>query len=401
MSVFAYSAVDMNAALVRGTLAADSPRQAREQLRARGLTVQEMHDQLATASKVWVPWRRTGRHATKLAALIRELATLVGAGIQITQALDTLAGQYRGDFRNAVLLLRDGVSSGRSLAECMGEQPETFDALCVHMVEVGENSGNLDEVLDQLASFNERYLELKDRVVTALLYPALVLFLSVGVAIFLMTVVVPMLLDNLLEAGQQLPWPTRILKTASDVLTHHGPIFAIVCVLGAVALGSVLRTSRGRKAWHRCLLRLPVFGVMSRKQGIARVALIVSTLMKSGIVFLSAIEIAARSTKNLVLRDSLKQTQADVAAGRDIGEAMERTGAFPAMVIQIFTVGQQSGKLEEMLERLAIDYDRQVTTMSTRLATALEPILIVFLAVFVGFILFATILPILEAGNVL
>jgi type II secretory pathway component PulF len=140
---------------------------------------------------------------------------------------------------------------------------------------------------------------------------------------------------------------------------------------------------------------------MARKQEIARIALVVSTLMKSGIVFLQALETAAKTTKNLVVGRALLRGRDAVQAGRDIGEALAPTGIFPELAIQIFTVGQQTGKLEEMLERLAENYERQVNSLAGRLATALEPVLIVFLSLFVGFILFATILPILEAGNVL
>jgi type II secretory pathway component PulF len=140
---------------------------------------------------------------------------------------------------------------------------------------------------------------------------------------------------------------------------------------------------------------------MAQKQEIARVAMIVSTLMKSGIVFLEALETAAKTTRNRVIGRALQAGREAVIAGRDIGDALAPTGVFPPMVIQIFAVGQESGKLEEMLDRLSQSYERQVNSLATRLAAALEPILIVFLSIFVGFILFATILPILEAGNVL
>jgi type II secretory pathway component PulF len=283
----------------------------------------------------------------------------------------------------------------------MREQPDVFDKLCIQMVDVGENSGTLDVVLEQLSSFAERSLEFKDRVTSALLYPVLVLVMSMGVGMFLMTIVVPMLLDNLLDAGRPLPLPTRVLKSLSDGVRYHGWWIGLVAMIAVFAIIAVLRTDRGKLLSHRLLLRLPLVGSMARKQEIARVAMIVSTLMKSGIVFLQAIETAARSTKNVVIGRALLSGRDAVLAGRDIGEALAPTGVFPPMVIQIFTVGQQSGKLEEMLDRLAATYERQVNSSATRLAAALEPILIVFLSLFVGFILFATILPILEAGNVL
>jgi general secretion pathway protein F len=401
MAVFAYSAAEGRAAAVRGTITADSPRQARDQLRSRGLVVHEIAAQEPARQFHWTPFKRRGRHAAKVGGTIRELSTLLGAGIPLLESFDALANQHKGAFRASLLMVREQVAAGSSLAEAMREQPEIFDDLSVQMVTVGEDSGTLDVVLNQLADFSEKYQQFKDKVITSLMYPMLVLGMSVIVSMFLMTVVVPMLLDNLLAAGQPLPWPTVILKTMSDTVRTHGWWLAIVGIGTAIAVASILRTERGKLLWHRLLLRLPIFGTMTRKQEIARIALVVSTLMKSGIVFLQALETAAKTTKNLVIGRALLRGRDAVQAGRDIGEALAPTGIFPELAIQIFTVGQQTGKLEEMLERLAENYERQVNSLAGRLATALEPLLIVFLSLFVGFILFATILPILEAGNVL
>lgn len=344
---------------------------------------------------------RSGRYEAQLVPVVRELATLLSAAIPLADALRTVARQQRGRLAASLALVCDRVSAGTSLADAMREQPQFYDPLTIQMVEVGENAGTLDVVLDHLAEFRERYLQFKDRVLTSLFYPMFVLGMSFLVTLFLMTFVVPMLLDNLLEAGQNIPWPTRVLKSVSDLLRGHG-VWIGGGAIGLVVLSlAALRTKWGRRWWHRRLLKLPLFGKLAEKQELARAALIIATLMESGIVFLEAVAIAARAVKNTVLREALEQVCQEVQSGSDIGEAMERQQVFPPTVVQVFAVGQQSGKLEPMLVRLATDYDRQVTSLSTRLATVLEPILIVFLAVVVGFILFATMLPILEAGNVL
>lgn len=386
--------------LIRGSIAADTPRQARDQLRARGLRVEEIHSQSVAGRRVWL-LARTGRYEAKLVPVVRELSTLLSAAIPLSDALRTIARQQRGKMGTSLTLVCDRVSAGRGLAEAMREQPDVYDPLTVQMVEVGENAGTLDVVLDHLAEFRERYLQFKDRVLTSLFYPMFVLGMSLLVTLFLMTFVVPMLLDNLLEAGQQIPWPTRVLKLTSDALRGYGLLIGGLFV-ALIAAGCVLvNTERGRRLWHRLLLKLPIFGKLAEKQELARASLIIATLMESGIVFLEAVAIAARAVKNTVIRAAFEKMRDEVQTGSDIGEAMERQGVFPPTVVQVFAVGQQSGKLETMLARLATDYDRQVTSLSTRLATVLEPILIVFLAVVVGFILFATMLPILEAGNVL
>jgi general secretion pathway protein F len=401
MAVFTYRALNDQAAAIEGTIAADTARAARDALRSRGLLVESVTTSGADSKSIRFPLRRRQRYASKRVAMVRELSTLLAAGIPLLEAIDSLVQQQTGGFKQSMMVLRDRIAAGGSLADAMREQPDVFDPLSVHMVEVGENSGTLDAVLDQLANFSERYLQLKDRVTNALFYPVVVFGLSCGVGLFLMTVVVPMLLDNLLEAGKPIPWPTRILKTMSDFVRGHGLTLFGVSLLAVIAIAAALRTTTGRRLWHRTLLRLPLIGGMARKQEIARMALIVGTLLRSGVVLVESLEIAGRAMKNVVLHDGLTAAQAAIQSGSEIGEALESTGQFPATVIQIFAVGQQSGTLEDMLQRLADNYDRQVTTLSLRLATLLEPVLIVGLAVFVGFILFATVLPILEAGNVL
>lgn len=401
MSVFFYRALNERAAVIEGTISADSARAARDILRGKGYTVEQVTEQHEKRNS-WLPFRRRSRYASKRIEAVRELSTLLAAGIPLLETLDSLVAQqaHKG-FRESLLLVRERVAAGCSLADAMRDQPQVFDELTIHMVEVGESSGTLDTVLDQLASFSERYLQLKDRVTSALFYPIVVFLLSMAVGVFLMTVVVPMLLDNLLEAGKNIPWPTRVLKAMSDTLTSYGPLLAVLAIGGFTALMALLRTERGKRLWHRTILKLPLIGSMALKQEISRMSLIVSTLLKSGIVLVSALEIAGRSAKNFVIKQALNSSRESIQRGQEIGEALEETKLFPPTVIQIFAVGQQTGKLEEMLDRLASTYDRQVSTLALRLATLLEPVLIVSLAAFVGFILFATVLPILEAGNVL
>lgn len=401
MSIFSYRALDDRAVAVEGTITADSPRAARDLLRGRGLIVETVSAQKESRSLSWWPFARRSRFAAKRVEAVRELSTLLASGIPLLEALDSLVAQHKGGFKESLLQLRERVAAGSSLAEAMQDQPQVYDELSLHMVEVGENSGTLDSVLDQLANFSERYLQLKDRVTSALFYPVVVFVLSMAVGVFLMTVVVPMLLDNLLEAGKKIPWPTQVLKAMSDTITGHG--LSIVMAVGLVSLVflAAIRTTKGRELWHRFLLKLPVVGSMAVKQEISRMSLIVSTLLRSGIVLVSALEIAGRAAKNTVIKQAMQVGRESIQRGQDIGEALESVSVFPPTVVQIFSVGQQTGKLEDMLQRLADNYDRQVTTLSLRLATLLEPVLIVGLATFVGFILFATVLPILEAGNVL
>jgi general secretion pathway protein F len=397
MAVFLYKATDPRSADLSGTIAADTPRQARDLLRQRGLIVKDLSENRAASSR-----KRSGRAGgSKYQATLftRELSTLLSVGVPLLDSLDTIARQHDGRFHVTVLLLRDLVASGSSLANAMRQQPDTFNDLCVNITEVGEDAGTLDTALERLAEFRERSQQLKGRIGTALIYPAIVLVTALLATMFLMTFVVPRILEPLIEQGQPLPFPTRVVKGTSDFLLSWGWAVALVAVTLVGSFYAMIRSDKGRWWWHRTVLRLPLIGTLIRKQAIVRVAIVVSTLLKSGIVFLRALEIAERTTKNLVLRDALSRCGKAISAGGEISGALEETQAFPPMVVQIFSLGQQSGRLEEMLERLAVAYDAEVNTAAQRLTAFLEPALIVLLAIMVLFIVMATVLPILEAGN--
>ncbi|MEZ6192081.1 MAG: type II secretion system F family protein [Phycisphaerales bacterium] len=405
MPIFAYKAVQAGtggAQPVTGTLTADSPRQARDTLRARGYTIQAVSEHRERVGFGGLRFTLPGlRHQAKTVIFIGELSTLLGAGIPLLDAIDTILKQHRGGFHDSILRLRDRIAAGIGLADAMREQPKVFDELTVTITEVGENSGTLDEVLSQLARFKERSLQFKGRVANALVYPCIVLLLGVAVSMFLMTFVLPNMLNALVEADRELPFVTRLVKGFSDFLIYRWWLVALAVGGIAMLFGAASRSPRCRLLWHKIQLRLPVLGILIRKQAIARVAMVISTLLRTGVEFVRAIQIAQRTTHNLALRQALQQCEAAVHAGQDIADGLEDTGAFPPTVLQIFSVGQQSGKLESMLDRLARDYDQQVALASQRVGAVLEPFLILIMVFMVGAILFATILPILETANVL
>ena len=400
MPVYTYVVTNNNNQAEKGTIASDSPRQARQMLRDRGLTVVELA--LQKSAKSWSGLLPFGKkQEAHTAAFVSELSTLLAVGVPLLEALDTLIAQQNSRFKNCLLHLRDQVQSGVSLADAMKQHPEVFDRLCVSMTGVGEKTGALDETLRQLATFKQRSLLFKDRILSALMYPLIILSVSVGVSIFLMTVVIPMLLTNLVEAGQTLPWPTKILKAASDFLLAYGWLVAILLAVLSIVFFLALRTRNGKRAWDKLFLKIPLLGNLSRKQEIAKLSLMISALLKSGIEFVKAVEIAQGTTKNVLLDEALEDCKQLVSRGKDIGHAVGQHEYFPPLVAQIFTIGQKSGRLDEMLERLAEDYDHQVESATTRLTATIEPVLIVTLSIFVGFILFATVLPIMESANAL
>jgi general secretion pathway protein F len=401
MPVFAYKAANSRAAPEVGTIIADTPRQARDVLRARGLTIAEVELVAPTEKTASVPFRSRLRNQEAVVEFIRELATLQKAGIPLLGALHTLVAQYRGRFRAVVQHLADQVAAGVSLAEAMSRQPAYFDEMCVSIVRVGEHTGGQEAALKRLADFKEKGLRLRSRITGALMYPAVVSVIGIAVALFLMTQVVPNLLDTLTQAGRELPLVTRIVKGASDSIVKWWWALALGVGVAALTIRGILRTEKGRTAADRLWLRVPVLGTLIRKETTARLAVVMAALLRSGVAFSDAIRIARQTVRNRVFAEALSTYEQAVIAGRDVSATLAASGVFSPMVVQMLAVGQEAGQLEDMLDQVAEAYDYQVATAAQRLTAVLEPLLIVFLAILVGFIALATVLPILEASNVL
>jgi len=401
MGIFAYQASSAQR-IARGTIIADSPLQAREQLRAQGMRVRDLKEVRARGAQglaKGLTWRR--RPDIEVTGLVQELSTLLGAGIPLLEALDAVTMQFGRRFASTLMIVRQQVAAGASLADAFREQPNIFDELCVAMVDVGQRTGMLDEVLAQLAKYRRRSGQLKGRLATALIYPIIVVCAGMAVMVFLSTFVVPKLLETLIEAGRPLPLATRIVKGFSDLLVDDGWLVVLVAIAIVAVVAWALRHRRIQMRWHALQLRLAFIGKVVRLQAIVRMAVMLATLTRSGMEFEQALRLTARATRNLKLRAALEDCQIAISAGRDIAPALAATGAFPMSVIRIMEVGQATGRLDEMLERLAADYDVQVQTATQRLIAVFEPAMILLLAGLIGFIVLAIILPYLEAGNVL
>jgi type II secretory pathway component PulF len=283
----------------------------------------------------------------------------------------------------------------------MSQKSVYFDEFCSSIVRVGESTGALDIALKRLADFKEKAHRLRNRVTTALLYPAVVCIIGLAVAVFLMTYVVPNLLNTLQQAGKQLPTVTRAVKAGSDILRQWWWALLAGMVGLVIAFKALSRTERGGLAVDRILLGLPLIGPLVRKDITSRIAVVLSALLKSGLPFVEAVRITRGTISNRPFKRAMDDYEAAVTAGGDVAGPLEASGVFSPMVVQMLAVGQQAGELESMLDQLAEAYDQQVATATQRLTALLEPFLIVLLAILVGFIAFATMLPILEAGNVL
>lgn len=424
MAIFTYKALTPgNPALgstdsvdVSGTITADTPGQARQLLRERGLAIYELVASRRSRGIRIFRWSTASKHRAKTVEFVRELSTLLAVGTPMVAALDTIIKQHESgggssswisklssgyNFRGVLVGLREQVAAGSKLSDAMRREPDVFDDLSVNMVEMGEQAGTLDVVLDRLAEFKERSQQFRGKVGGALIYPCIVLAMALLITLLLMTFVVPNILKPLAQAGKPLPWITLVVKAISDGLIQWWWLLLTIVFITIIGAAMLLRTRRGRLMWHRWQLSVPLVGSLIRKQAVVRIAMIISTMMRSGLVFLKALEVARRSSHNLVIQQALDDCRDAVHGGRDIAEALDDSGVFPPTVVQVFALGQQSGRLEDMLDRLAEGYDKQVTAATQRLTAVLEPLMILLLAILVGLIAFATVLPILEAGHVL
>lgn len=399
MPVFSYSGLNEKRTAVRGTIAADSPRQAREQLRGNGVVVQSLKEFQRFRGAGWLSSLAMRRARSQWTTGSHELSMLLRAGIPLLESLDTLSAQHRGAFRTAIVQVRDRVASGSGLADAMAENPQVFDVASVRLIEVGENAGTLEAVLEQLSDYKQRMSQLGDKVFTALLYPAFLVVFGLAATIFLMTWVLPPLLENLQETVKVLPWPTRVAKGMSDLIVGYGFWLLLGALIIVGAIVTALQSVPGKAFLDRQLLRLPWIGPMLVKQNVSRIAMIVGLLSRSGLTLPAAVQLAATSTNNSILRKALESACEDMASGKELAESLERSGVFPPLAVRVFSVGRDTGKLDDMLTRLSDDYNQQLAVSSARLTALIEPILILVLAVFVGFLLLATILPILQAGN--
>ena len=403
MPVYTYKAYNDAGQLKSGIEDADSPRDARLRLRRQGLHVTDI-DELESAGEKrqsrFGQWRMRRKTGKDLPQITRQLATLLRSGIPLNDGLKALVEQVETRQLEVVFRdVRERINGGSSFAEAIEMHPGVFPRLYVSMVRAGEAAGNNDVVLQRLAEFLMRQARMKNQVMSALMYPIIMLAVGAIVVSILMIKVVPQLI-SLVEAKQkELPTPTLILKNTTDFLNDYWLLLLVAAVVSGMALSAVRRTPKGKKATDKILLGLPVFGDLFKKQAISRFAVTLSTLLKTGVPVLEAIKIVREVVGNAVLQEVLDDLHAAILQGADISSPLKRSGIFPPAVGYMIAIGEQSGELEDVLDSLAESYEVEVEIATERMTAALEPIMIIFMAGAVAFIVMAIVLPMLELGS--
>lgn len=406
MPVFEYKALDQSGKAIEGLKEADSPKTLRSVLRRDGVYLTEVLGQreAAAAARRDVSVRRlAGRRisAEDVAITTRQLAVLVGAGIPLVEALGALIDQVDHErMKRVVSDVRQRVNEGASLADAMALHPKAFSTLFVNMIRAGESSGALEVVLVRLADFTEGQARLRSKVVGTLTYPAAMLLIGAVVLGILFTVVIPKVVKIFDDTKVTLPWTTRGLLAFTTFI--HDWWWAIVLALvgGALALQRWRRTEPGRAAWDRWVLGLPVFGTLIRQIAIARFSRTLSTLLKSGVPLLTALDIVKNVVGNVRLSSVIETARTAIQEGESIAAPLRRSGEFPPLVYHMVAIGERTGALEEMLTNVANAYESQVETKIGALTSLLEPVMIVGMGVMVAFIVFSILMPILQINTI-
>ncbi len=405
MAAFEYQALDPQGHAVKGVMEGDAERQVRAQLRDKGLTplrVDVIDQRAETKRSAFSFSFRRGIPGSELALLTRQFATLIHAGLTIEECLNALIEQTESARSRSVLAgVRTRVLEGQSLSRGLTQFPESFPDIFRSMVDAGEQSGRLDEVLERLADYTESRQSLQQKVMLAFIYPALVTFVAAAVVVGLLVYVVPQVTRVFENTGQTLPVITRVLIGVSDFARGGGWWWLIAVVAGILAFRVALREPHVRRRWHRLTLRLPLGGRLLRGTNAARLSSTLGILTASGIPLLSAMQSAVQVVTNLPMRDAVEDALRQVREGGSLSRALGKTKLFPPMVIHLIASGEATGKLDQMLQRAAEAQTRELENWVRALTALLEPLLILVMGAIVLFIVIAILLPIFEMNQLI
>ncbi|MCA9709365.1 MAG: type II secretion system F family protein [Myxococcales bacterium] len=400
MPTFIWEARTKAGELRTGTLTADAESMVSDRLQAQGMTIIRVRRK---PMELRLPSVGTGVGLKDMVVFTRTFSTMIDAGLPIVSGLDMLSNQSENPrFGRILTNVKTEVESGKSLSEAMGSHPRVFDDLFRNLVAAGEAGGILDVIFRRLATYLEKSAKLRRQVRGALIYPSVIVGVGVLVVFVMLTKVLPVFEKMFIDLGAgSLPAPTRMVLTLSHAISDNILLFLVGLVVFVVGLGSVLRTHRGRYAFDTVLLRAPVLGPVMRKIAVARFTRTLGTLLSSGVPILDALDIVAKSAGNLVVGRAILHARARISEGKDIASPLLETGVFPPMVVQMIGVGEQTGAMDDMLQKIADFYEDEVDAAVAGMTALLEPLMLVILGGIVGGLLIAMYLPIFEvAGNI-
>jgi general secretion pathway protein F len=403
MPRYEYTAIAANGKKTKGTVTAESPYAARKQLRTRSIHpsyINEVRSAVEGKHALFSSLRRAGK--SQIIDFTKQLATLLSSGIKLTEALSVLMIQASDNrLRTALTEIRDRVVTGESFTDALKEYDDYFDVIYVAMVRVGEVTGTLGGSLRTIANFMEKRQRVEAKVLTAMIYPiVLVLFCFVAILI-LTTKVIPKIGQQIQRTGQELPWITDQLMNFSRVLTSWRVLVLIAAISLVVwAVKRFFRTERGAYLRDKFVLSLPLFGPLIKQRVVARFASTLSTLIGSGLAMAESLRVVAETTGNSLMKRAVQQARERILAGADIATPLRDSGVIDPAIAHMVAVGEKSGELEMMLKSISENLESSTDVVIERLSATVEPLIIIFMAAVVGMIAYATILPILRISSV-
>ncbi len=396
MVTYQYTAKDNQGRNISGTLEANSETEAAGILHTKELIVLFLKPAEAKSKKS----ADSKDKKVKLDDLVifsRQLATMIDAGIPLVQVLNILGEQIENKALRAVVVnIREDIEAGTSFCDALAKHPTVFSDLFVNMSRAGEASGTLDDVLDRLATYFEKTAALTRKIRSSLVYPAVVITMAIAITAFLLIKVVPTFESIFESLKGQLPLPTQILISVSKALRKYF-IYLVGAIVGCVfAIKAYINTPKGRYNFDSWMLKVPVFGVLFTKVAIAKFSRTFSTLIKSGVSILSALEIVAKTSGNKVVETTIMNSRTSIREGEPLSVPLQKSKVFPPMVTRMIGVGEQTGKLESMLSKIADFYDDQVDAAVSGMTSMIEPLVIAVLGVVIGGIVVSLFMPIFK-----
>ncbi|MCK5577917.1 MAG: type II secretion system F family protein [Planctomycetes bacterium] len=407
MPTYEYQALTPEGKVARGVVTADTPRDARDKLRTQNIYPTSLDEVKAKIKKGFLGLSLLGkvfkrRREFEIITLTRHLATLLSSGVALADALRIIIEQIEHeDLEKIFRDIHEQVTAGVPLADALAQHSFYFNDLYVNMIRSGEASGSLDLTLRRLSEYMNKAYRLKSKITTATTYPVIVIFIGVMVVVFLLTFIVPQIISVLREQKVTLPTPTLILLYLSDFFRYFWWLILAVILAGGIAATFFLQTAKGKSFRDRFLLKLPLIGDLFKKSAISRFAMTLATLLKSGLPVVESLRIVSRAAGNTVLARELEAASDSIINGSDISVSLKDSKIFPVAIGHMIAVGEKSGQLEDVLERIAVDYDEEIEISAQRLVAFIEPAMIVCLAVVVTFIVLSIIIPIIEMSDII
>ncbi len=396
MTTFSYRGRDGNGKLVSGRLEADSMQAAVDSLRSRGYFITDVKPQIgrfnAQGLKISLPQK--GVSSKDLAVFCRQFSTMMDAGLPIMPSMMILESQSESPRLKGIIGgVRAKLEGGDTLADALRSFPKVFPQIMINMVEAGEVGGVLDEVLARLAVHFEKEHEITEKVKSALTYPAVIFAVAIFAVLFLMVSVLPTFTNMLVNMNVPLPTSTRFVMGISNLLRKFWFMLPVLAMGTIVTANWFFAKPEGRRWRDKMLLKLPVVGVVLRKMIVSRFARTLGTLLKGGVPILQALEVVKRTAGNVIVMEGVEKAQTSIRDGQGMAGPLEESGVFPTMVTQMIAIGEETGALDNLLEKLSVFYDQEVDQTVSRLSSMIEPILIVGMGGMVGFIIVSILLP--------